>query len=404
MDFGAFFDSFAFSLGMVALFNPCGFALFPAYLGFFVGTAEEENDHVILTLNRAQLVGLSLSAGFMLVFGVIGLVFAGIMEQIAGYLPWVTLVLGVGLVVLGIAMLAGYKPMFTAPQIQGGTSGKSTLNMFLFGVSYAVISLSCTIGIFLGAIGASGTGADSTFFTRFGGFLSYGAGMGLMATAVTLAVAFGRQGVVNRLRRILPHINTISAVVLVVVGLYVAYYGYWSSDPINIPPGPVEQIELWQGQFNNAISGILGWLGVGFVVVNVAIVIAGLVIRNKQASAEFSNLGDDTAENSGFDSSQEYPAPVGSNTTGQYASDPTADQYFQTAPQQFPPPSAPPHNQNYAPPQQPGQQYPPPQQPAPQQYPEQYPPPQPPGPQDPALGQYPPPSGPSGPTNRPPGQ
>ena len=33
----ALFDPRAFALGMIALINPCGFALLPAYLGFFLG-------------------------------------------------------------------------------------------------------------------------------------------------------------------------------------------------------------------------------------------------------------------------------------------------------------------------------------------------------------------------------
>ena len=29
--------AYPFSLGLVAAFNPCGFALLPAYLGYFIG-------------------------------------------------------------------------------------------------------------------------------------------------------------------------------------------------------------------------------------------------------------------------------------------------------------------------------------------------------------------------------
>ena len=38
-----FFDPRAFALGMVALVNPCGFALLPAYLGFFLGLDDDED-------------------------------------------------------------------------------------------------------------------------------------------------------------------------------------------------------------------------------------------------------------------------------------------------------------------------------------------------------------------------
>ena len=52
-----FFNVFAFGAGMVALINPCGFGLLPAYLGVFLGQKEESSNRWI-SLNRAQ--GLSL--------------------------------------------------------------------------------------------------------------------------------------------------------------------------------------------------------------------------------------------------------------------------------------------------------------------------------------------------------
>ena len=51
------FSPFAFGAGMVALINPCGFALLPAYLGMFLGQKDEGTSR-IASLNRAQ--GLSL--------------------------------------------------------------------------------------------------------------------------------------------------------------------------------------------------------------------------------------------------------------------------------------------------------------------------------------------------------
>ena len=76
---GELFDPNAFALGMVALINPCGFALLPAYLGFFLGLDDAEHERSrLVALNRAQIVGLTMSVGFLVVFGLLGLVFAGI--------------------------------------------------------------------------------------------------------------------------------------------------------------------------------------------------------------------------------------------------------------------------------------------------------------------------------------
>jgi cytochrome c-type biogenesis protein len=277
------FDAFAFGVGMIALINPCGFALLPAYLGVFLGLDEDPDQSRIVSLNRAQLVGLALSAGFLLVFGLLGLVFAGFYSSIADSIPWFTLVVGVALVILGIAMLRGLQLSVAIPKLnRGGTSG-SMVSMFLFGISYAIASLSCTIGLFLAVVGTSS--ASRGFSDRLGSFISYGAGMGLLATTLTLAVAFAKGGFVNKFRELLPKINKISAVILLIVGVYVALYGVWSIQVLggSTPPIWLDDFILGAERFQTDVAtavesraSILGW---GFVALNVAIVVAGLAAR-----------------------------------------------------------------------------------------------------------------------------
>jgi len=283
------FDAFAFGIGMIALINPCGFALLPAYLGVFLGLDEDPNQSRIVSLNRAQLVGLSLTAGFLLVFGLLGLVFAGFYSSIADSIPWVTLVIGVGLVGLGVAMLRGFELSVAVPKLNKGGSSGSMISMFLFGVSYAVASLSCTIGLFLAVVGTSS--ASRSFGDRLGSFLSYGAGMGLLATTLTLAVAFAKGGFVNQFRQLLPKINKISAVVLVIVGVYVALYGVWSIQVLggSTPPSwlddfilGAEEVQISVATAIETRAGVLGW---GFVAINAGIAIAGLVARNGHEKA-----------------------------------------------------------------------------------------------------------------------
>ncbi|MGF1595386.1 MAG: cytochrome c biogenesis CcdA family protein [Acidimicrobiales bacterium] len=278
MELGSLFDARGFTLGMVALVNPCGFALLPAYLGYFLGTNDADApESRLVALNRAQVVGLSMSVGFLAVFGLLGVIFAGILTSIVDYLPWVTAVMGVGLAILGITMLAGFQPLLSLPKLEKGTGSRSTFSMFLFGVSYALASLTCTIGLFLSAVGTSASG--DSFGERLGGFVSYGIGMGLMATGLTLAVAFGQKGVVGRFRQLLPRINLISAVVLIIVGVYVAWYGYWSTDPLGIPAGPVAWVEARQADVSGWIDDRTTVLGVGFLAVNLALAVAGFAAR-----------------------------------------------------------------------------------------------------------------------------
>ncbi len=283
MEIAQLFDARGFTLGMLALFNPCGFALFPAYLGYFLGLNEDDGDsRFLVALNRAQVVALSMSVGFLVVFGIIGIALVSFFSQIATVLPWITLVMGVGLAVLGVAMLFGFQPLLAIPKLQAGTGSRSMVSMFLFGVSYATASLTCTMPLFLSVVGTSAS--SDTFTERFGGFVSYSIGMGLMAATVTLAVAFGKKGAVSVFRRILPVFNVVSAVLLIIVGPYVAWYGYWSTDPIGIPAGPVDDVEQAQADFTNWIDGFLEPLGIAFLALNVLVAVAGFLARRSAAA------------------------------------------------------------------------------------------------------------------------
>ncbi len=278
------FSPIAFTAGMVALVNPCGFALLPAYLGFFLGMSDGKADTRLQALNRSQLVGAALSLGFLVVFGLLGLVFTGLRNQLNPILPWFSMVVGVFLVVLGVAMLRGFKPTISLPKLDKGTASSSMFSMFLFGVSYAIASLSCTIGVFLAVVGTSVPG--TSFTEQFGGFLSYGAGMGLLATVLTLAVGFGKQGIVHRFRQLLPRINFISGLILVPVGVYVFLYGLWDrqvlDDPRNVTPW-LNDFIIGALEIQADISTFVGdWateLGWAFLAINAALIGAGLTER-----------------------------------------------------------------------------------------------------------------------------
>jgi cytochrome c-type biogenesis protein len=296
-----FFDPRAFALGMVALVNPCGFALLPAYLGFFLGLDDDEDgsESRVVALNRAQIVGLSMSVGFLVVFGLLGLVFAGLGTTIQQN-PWISTVIGVALVVLGISMFFGFQPLLKLPKLEKGTGSRSATSMFLFGVSYAIASLSCTIGLFLSAIGTSASGLS--FVDRLGAFISYGLGMGLLATALTLAVAFGKRGIVTKFRQLLPKINFISAIMLVAVGVYVALYGIWATQVLSVR-GPddfdtkvtpwintiVTNAEEFQISLSNRIGDNTTVLGWSFVIVNLALIVAGFLARRSERARKVSS-------------------------------------------------------------------------------------------------------------------
>lgn len=99
----------AFTAGMVATFNPCGFSLLPAYIGAFVA-GDEPTDRIDRRVARAIGVAAAVSTGFIIVFSTVGLIIDSIASQALRQLPWVTIVIGGLLIIAGGATLAGWKP------------------------------------------------------------------------------------------------------------------------------------------------------------------------------------------------------------------------------------------------------------------------------------------------------
>lgn len=213
----------ALAAGMAATVNPCGFALLPAYLSAFLGT--EHRSGGAGAVARALAVSGALTAGFVVVFGLFGLVVTPLALSIEDELPWVTVVIGVGLVVLGVALLAGRQPTVRIPKLQRGGRDGTMVSMFLFGVSYATASLSCTIGPFLAV--TTSTFRSSSIVAGSAVFLTYAVGMGVVIGILTVALSLARAGVVHRFRSLLPRINRIAGALIVVAGVYVAYYGWY---------------------------------------------------------------------------------------------------------------------------------------------------------------------------------
>jgi cytochrome c biogenesis protein CcdA len=215
--------AFAFSAGLVAAFNPCGFAMLPAYLSFFLGV--DDAGDAGGGVARALRVGVLVTAGFVAVFGVVGVLVSNLSVAIEEYLPWATIVIGIGLVALAVAMLRGFELTVALPRLDKGGDTRTDRSMFVFGVSYAVASLSCTLPIFL-AVTAT-TFRTANFASGVSAFAAYALGMGLVLMVLTVAIALARHSLVTGLRSALRWVHPVSAVLLLVAGAYVAYYGWY---------------------------------------------------------------------------------------------------------------------------------------------------------------------------------
>jgi cytochrome c-type biogenesis protein len=213
----------ALTAGMAATVNPCGFAMLPAYLSAFIGS-----DHPAGRLSattRAVVVTSVVTAGFVATVGAFGLIVTPFALQLDRHLPWLTIVIGVALAGLGIALLTGRNLRIRLPTLERGGAGGTSASMFLFGVSYAVASLSCTVGPFLAV--TTSTFRTDNWLAGLGVFVAYGLGMGVVIGVLTVAATLAKAGVSRGFRRLVPAINRLAGGLMIIAGTYVAYYGWY---------------------------------------------------------------------------------------------------------------------------------------------------------------------------------
>ena len=216
----------SFIRGLVAAVNPCGFILLPTYLMYFLGLEGARPGTQRATLRRALLVSASLSAGFLAVFLVAGAISYNFTTWINENSKYATVVIGAALLVLGIAMLFGYKLPFMTPNVRTGDTTERTVRaMFVFGIAYAVASIGCTIGLFIATVFS--TSAREGVIAGVGNVLAYGAGMALLVSALTIALAFANTSLLKVLRSGMPYVDRIAAAFVVLSGMYLLWYFYW---------------------------------------------------------------------------------------------------------------------------------------------------------------------------------
>jgi cytochrome c biogenesis protein CcdA len=243
----------AFGAGLVAALNPCGFALLPAYLTLVV----RDRAGVLTAVGRALAATVAMTLGFLAVFGTFGLLTVTIAATVERYLPYVTIVIGISLVALGIWLLLGRDLTVLTPRALAAGRGRAPTarlgSMFGYGVGYAVASLSCTIGPFLGVTGAAFRGGPLLDGLMI--YLAYAAGFGLLVGVLAVAVAFASSTLIDRMRRILPYVNRISGVLLIAVGLYVGYYGFYEVRLFVLNGSPTDPVIAAAGRLQGALAG-----------------------------------------------------------------------------------------------------------------------------------------------------
>jgi cytochrome c biogenesis protein CcdA len=213
---------FAFAAGMVASVNPCGVLLLPSYI-FFQLRPREGQPSALQRALRGLLVAAVVTVGFVLVFALVGVVVAAGGQWLVRAFPYIGLLLGVAMVALGVWILATDTTISILVTSRIAVERKRTLgNAFVFGLAYALGSLSCTLPIFLAVVGTSLAGAG--VLASLGQFFGYALGMGVIIFVVTLGAALFRRALGRWLRLVTPYIHYVSAMFALGAGAYLVYY------------------------------------------------------------------------------------------------------------------------------------------------------------------------------------
>jgi len=262
--------AYAFTAGLVAAVNPCGFPMLPAYLSYFIGLDDDEEDRSARVV-RAITSATAVSLGFLLVFSALGIPINAGATSIYRWMPWLTIVIGIALAALGVAMLTGWKLTVVLPRLDRGGRSRRFGSMVLFGVSYAIASLGCTLPVFLLVVTAGATAASAV------SFVAYSLGMTAVMMAVSLALALARESIVRWLRQATRYVDRASGVLLVLVGLYLVWYGRFAIDPANgTASSPLGWVESWSSSASVWLHDAGTTLG---VVVAIAVLAALAVTR-----------------------------------------------------------------------------------------------------------------------------
>lgn len=230
--------SLAFLAGVLAAFNPCGFVLLPAYLTSIILGEEIQGNRWAADF-RAIKFSVGMTLGFIGVFGSFALLLSSISTSIERYLPFFTLIVGFFLIVISVFLIMGKSLILRKLANPNIAPTRGWFSQIGYGVSFALASLSCTVGPFL-AITAAAISKGNVLST-FTLFTTYAVGMGSVVLLLALLVVTARLGLITKLKRSQGKISRFSGYFLLTVGFYEAWYGWYeirilrgsnSSDPV----------------------------------------------------------------------------------------------------------------------------------------------------------------------------
>jgi cytochrome c biogenesis protein CcdA len=221
---------YAFGAGMVTAVSPCGIAMLPAYVSLFLRADERsfQTESPLRRSVRALTMSGVVTLGFVAFFGIMGAILSAGGQFVMTYIPWMAVLIGVALILLGIYLLAGGHLYTNLPARLAGRLNKNGAvgikSFFIFGIAYGIAALSCTLPIFLVVVGSAL--AMKGFTSGLLQFVSFALGMGCVIAIVTIGSALFKETINRWLRRLVPVVARLSGLLLIFAGGYILYFWF----------------------------------------------------------------------------------------------------------------------------------------------------------------------------------
>lgn len=222
----------AFGVGMLATVSPCGIAMLPSFLAYYIGTDEAANGSGVgqtATLRRTingLRTGVIVSVGFIAIFVVTAIIVTAGLKGIVDAIPWIAVLVGFALMAAGIAMTAGRRLAFSLDSGRLTREGRGPTSMLAYGAAYGVASLSCALGAMLAVIGTA-LRTDSTT-ELIGVYVAFALGSAAILILLSLSAALASDSLIRVLKKYSRFIPTLSGIIVFLSGVYMVVY--WGPD------------------------------------------------------------------------------------------------------------------------------------------------------------------------------
>ena len=228
---------YAFGAGMATAVSPCGIAMLPAYVSLYLGVEKRGllTSSLLRRISRALIMSGAVTLSFVVFFGAMGALISAGGQFLLAFIPWITVFIGVALILLGILLVAGVHIYTSLPACLaarlGNLGGSGLKGFIIFGIAYAIAALSCTLPVFLAVV--SGALTVGGFTSGLFQFVSFALGMGFIITLVAISSVIFKETVNRWLRRLVPFIAKISGILLIFAGGYILYFWFRVGDILN---------------------------------------------------------------------------------------------------------------------------------------------------------------------------